>query len=100
MCWAMAARRRTVFCSPARRILARTTGAMVRADCGRLPYVGAFAGTELNDLVFSGPRLTLRPWILADAPAVHAALRTGELPRFLPALPWPHADADAERFVS
>jgi RimJ/RimL family protein N-acetyltransferase len=61
--------------------------------------VGAFDGVELERLQLRGPRLTLRPWQPADAPAVHAVMQHRSMYEFL-ALPDPYTPADAERFVA
>jgi RimJ/RimL family protein N-acetyltransferase len=61
--------------------------------------VGTFRGTELDDLVLSGPRLRLRPWTAADAPQVVEAMADPATRRFL-ALPEPYTPADADRYLT
>jgi len=61
--------------------------------------VGTYADAELSDLVLTGPRLTLRPWVAADAPAVRAIMQDRSMYRFL-ALPDPYTARDAEQFVA
>jgi RimJ/RimL family protein N-acetyltransferase len=60
--------------------------------------MGSFAGVELDDLVLRGPRLTLRPWRLEDAPAVVAAMRDPDMHRWLP-VPYPYRDEDARDYL-
>jgi RimJ/RimL family protein N-acetyltransferase len=45
--------------------------------------VGVFNGVELDDLVLSGPRLTLRRWELRDAGPVYAIFADGSMNRYL-----------------
>jgi RimJ/RimL family protein N-acetyltransferase len=61
--------------------------------------VGRFAEVDLDGLILSGPRLTLRPWRPDDAHAVAAAMRDPEMHRWLH-LPLPYETEDAVRFVS
>lgn len=61
--------------------------------------MGRSAGGTLDDLVLTGPRLTLRPWRPADAPAVTAAMADPEMHRWLQ-LPFPYGAEDAAQFVS
>ncbi len=61
--------------------------------------MGLFAGIELNDLVLTGERLTLRPWQRGDTEAVHAAFQDRRMYEFLP-LPDPYTRRDAIEFVT
>lgn len=61
--------------------------------------MGEYRGIELDDLVLSGNRLTLRPWRLEDAPAVHAIMQDREMHRFL-TLPDPYTLDVAREFVT
>src|SRR3954454_5943199 len=107
--------RRTCLPSPARRILANTTGAIVRAAgrealpstgrrqirrarSGRLRGVGDFRGVELADLVLTSERLTLRPWRAADVPRLVEIMADPTMHEFL-ALPQPYTVAAAAQFV-
>src|SRR3954451_8547415 len=112
--------RRTCLPSPARRSLARTTGAMVRAarrcllptqlvpglrgpeSVDRLWQagpMGRFRGVELDGLRLEGPRLPLRPWTPADAPRVVEVMAHRAMHRYL-ALPDPYTGQDAVRYVT
>jgi RimJ/RimL family protein N-acetyltransferase len=48
----------------------------------------------------SGEGVRLRPWQVDDAPAVAAACRDPEIPRWIPFLPSPYTEEDARRYVS
>lgn len=61
--------------------------------------MGVFAGVELDDLVLTTPRLTLRPWARTDAEAVAEIMRDGDLGEFL-TLPDPYTLDDAIEFVT
>ncbi|MEO8889097.1 MAG: GNAT family N-acetyltransferase, partial [Jatrophihabitantaceae bacterium] len=61
--------------------------------------MGVFAGVELDGLVLTGPRLTLRPWSAADADAVFAIMQDRSMYEFL-ALPDPYPHEVAVRFVT
>ncbi|PZS16768.1 MAG: hypothetical protein DLM57_09665 [Pseudonocardiales bacterium] len=60
--------------------------------------MGEFRGVELNDLVLSSARLTLRPWQDSDADAVFTAMQDRGMHEFLP-LPDPYTRQDAAEFV-
>jgi RimJ/RimL family protein N-acetyltransferase len=61
--------------------------------------MGEYRGTELDALVLSSERLTLRPWRPSDAPAVHEAMQDRSMHEFL-ILPDPYTLADAVTFVT
>ena len=61
--------------------------------------MGTFDGVELTDLVLTGPRLTLRPWLASDADDVYLAMQDELAHRFLP-LPYPYTREDATTFVT
>jgi RimJ/RimL family protein N-acetyltransferase len=61
--------------------------------------MGVFAGVDLDELVLTGPRLTLRPWAATDADAVFAHLQDPTMHEFL-ALPDPYTHEVAVRFVT
>lgn len=61
--------------------------------------MGVFNGVELDELVLTGPRLTLRPWRRADADVVYEGMQARRMHAFLP-LPDPYTRADAEEFVT
>jgi RimJ/RimL family protein N-acetyltransferase len=61
--------------------------------------VGAFAGVQLDDLVLTSARLTLRPWRVSDAETVLDIMRDRSMFEFL-ALPDPYTQADAAAFVT
>lgn len=61
--------------------------------------MGVFAGVELDALVLTTPRLTLRPWARTDAEAVAEIMRDGDLGEFL-TLPDPYTLDDAIEFVT
>jgi RimJ/RimL family protein N-acetyltransferase len=61
--------------------------------------VGVYAGVDLDGLVLSGPRLTLRPWAAADAATVFAIMQDPGMHEFL-ALPDPYTHEVAVRFVT
>lgn len=71
---------------------------MVRAVCERLCSVGVYDGVELDDLVLSGPRLTLRRWQMGDAARVYDILQDPSMHRFLN-LPNPYSPEMAGEFV-
>src|SRR5664279_5169273 len=97
----MLASRRTILPSPARRSLASTTAAMVRAhrrETGLVPHepvagpfewlwqpkpVGRFCEIELDRLVLRSPRLTMRPWARSDASVVQEVMCAPAMHRFL-----------------
>ena len=56
-------------------------------------------GADWSEERVRTPRLALRPWMPADAPAVHAACADPEIQRWLP-LPSPYTPADAEHWVT
>lgn len=60
--------------------------------------MGEWNGVELDGLVLSSERLTLRPWRAADAVDVEAVMADPAMHRFLP-LPNPYTRADADEFV-
>jgi RimJ/RimL family protein N-acetyltransferase len=61
--------------------------------------MGAFAGVQLDDLVLTSARLTLRPWHASDAGAVVEIMRDRSMFEFL-ALPDPYTRAHADAFVT
>lgn len=61
--------------------------------------MGTFDGLELDDLVLTGPRLTLRPWRPDDADRVHQIMQDRAMSEFL-ALPDPYTRDVALRFVT
>lgn len=61
--------------------------------------VASWNGVELDDLVLTSERLTLRPWRREDAGAVEAIMGDPGMHSFLP-LPDPYTYADAEEFVT
>jgi RimJ/RimL family protein N-acetyltransferase len=61
--------------------------------------MGHYGGVELDELVLSSERLTLRPWRRADAPVVHEALQDRATHKFLK-LPDPYQPSDAVEFVT
>lgn len=61
--------------------------------------MGQWNGIELDDLVLTGERLTLRPWRPGDAADVAAIMADRAMHEFLP-LPNPYTRADADRFVT
>lgn len=61
--------------------------------------MGDFDGVELLDLVLTGARLTLRPWLPTDADPVYRAVQDPWI-RHYNALPDPYQREDAEQFVS
>ncbi len=54
----------------------------------------------LDDVVLRDGRLTLRPPVDADVPAIFAACQDPELHRWLEALPLPYTEEDARTFVA
>ena len=86
-----------------------TTAAMVRArrhsvwlalaNAWEGDGVGAYAGVQLDDLVITSARLTLRPWRASDADAVMDAMQDRSMFEFLP-LPDPYTRTDADAFVT
>jgi RimJ/RimL family protein N-acetyltransferase len=71
---------------------------MVRGLAG-CAAVGTFEGEEVDDLVLTGPRLTLRPWRPADAGRVHEIMQDRAMHEFL-AVPDPYLPEVATRFVT
>lgn len=61
--------------------------------------MGRFQGIDLDELVLTGERLTLRPWQRGDADAVHAAFQDRRMHEFLP-VPDPYTRSDATEFVT
>jgi RimJ/RimL family protein N-acetyltransferase len=61
--------------------------------------MGAYRGTELDELVVSSDRLTLRPWQPSDAAAVQAAMQDRSMHEFL-VLPDPYTPEDALQYVT
>jgi RimJ/RimL family protein N-acetyltransferase len=61
--------------------------------------VSQWSGIELDDLVLTGERLTLRPWRGGDASDVEAIMADPAMHEFLP-LPNPYTRADADQFVT
>ena len=61
--------------------------------------MGEYRGTELDELVLSSDRLTLRPWQPSDAAAVHEAMQDRSMHEFL-ILPDPYTAEDAVQFVT
>jgi RimJ/RimL family protein N-acetyltransferase len=61
--------------------------------------MGQFDGVELDDLVLTGARLTLRPWRPEDADAVHAIMQDPAMHAYL-ALPRPYRPEDAQDYVA
>lgn len=61
--------------------------------------MGAWNGVELDDLVLTSERLTLRPWRPEDAAHVQSVMADPAMHAFL-YLPDPYTGADAEAFVS
>jgi RimJ/RimL family protein N-acetyltransferase len=66
---------------------------------GTVDNRGAWNGVELDDLVLTSARLTLRPWRPDDAADVQAIMAEPAMHAFL-SLPDPYTQADAEAFVS
>jgi RimJ/RimL family protein N-acetyltransferase len=60
--------------------------------------MGEWNGVELDELVLSSERLTLRPWRAADAADVEAVMAEPAMHRFL-SLPDPYTRAEADEFV-
>ena len=60
--------------------------------------MGEWNGVDLSDVTLRGPRLTLRPFLACDVPAVYAAMQHAVMHEFLP-LPDPYTQADAADFV-
>jgi hypothetical protein len=60
--------------------------------------MGEWNGVELDELVLSSERLTLRPWRAADAADVEAVMAEPAMHRFLP-LHDPYTRAEADEFV-
>jgi RimJ/RimL family protein N-acetyltransferase len=61
--------------------------------------MGSFAGVQLDDLVLTSARLTLRPWRASDAGAVVEIMRDRSMFEFL-ALPDPYTRAHGDAFVT
>jgi RimJ/RimL family protein N-acetyltransferase len=61
--------------------------------------VGVWNGIELDEVVLTSERLTLRPWSVGDAADVEAIMAEPAMHAFLP-LPNPYTRADAEAFVT
>jgi RimJ/RimL family protein N-acetyltransferase len=61
--------------------------------------MGHYGEVELAELVLSSERLTLRPWRLGDAEAVHEAMQDRATHEFL-SLPDPYQHCDAVEFVT
>lgn len=61
--------------------------------------MGVYAGAQLDDLILSSARLTLRPWRASDANAVVEIMQDRSMFTFLP-LPDPYTRADADEFVT
>jgi RimJ/RimL family protein N-acetyltransferase len=61
--------------------------------------VGEWNGVEIDGLVLTSDRLTLRPWRAGDAADVEAIMTEPAMHDFLP-LPDPYTSADAEQFVT
>ena len=61
--------------------------------------MGTFNGVDLDELVLTSERLTLRPWQSADVAAVHETMQDPRMHEFL-AVPDPYRRSDAERFVA
>jgi hypothetical protein len=62
-------------------------------------HVGVWNGIELDGLVLTSERLTLRPLLPSDADAVHRAMQDRRMHEFLP-LPDPYTPADALEYVT
>lgn len=60
--------------------------------------MGEFHGIELDQLILTGPRLSLRAWRADDAGRVEQIMRDGRMFDYL-ALPNPYTAEDAHRFV-
>jgi len=61
--------------------------------------VGQWNGVDLDGLVLTGDRLTLRPWHPGDASEVTSIMADPAMHEFLP-LPNPYTRADADHFVT
>jgi RimJ/RimL family protein N-acetyltransferase len=61
--------------------------------------VGVWNGIQLDDMVLTSERLTLRPWLPDDAENVQAIMAEPAMHAFL-LLPDPYTGADAEAFVT
>lgn len=61
--------------------------------------MGVWNGVELDELVLTSERLTLRPWCADDAADVQAIMAEPAMHTFLP-LPNPYTRADAAAFVT
>ncbi len=61
--------------------------------------MGSFDGIELDDLVLTTDRLTLRPWQDSDAPALIELASDPDTRRFLPFLPDPYDRAAARSYI-
>jgi RimJ/RimL family protein N-acetyltransferase len=61
--------------------------------------MGEYQGTQLDDVILIGHRLTLRRWRTDDAAAVFAAMQDRRMHEFLP-LPDPYTHEDAQAFVA
>lgn len=66
---------------------------------GTVTAMGLFQGIDLDELVLTGERLTLRPWQRGDADAVHTAFQDRRMHEFLP-VPDPYTRRDAIEFVT
>lgn len=54
---------------------------------------------DIGPLPIEGARLTLRPFTLADAPAIVRLLGDFEVVRYAGEIPWPYGLADANEFI-
>jgi RimJ/RimL family protein N-acetyltransferase len=61
--------------------------------------MGEYRGTDLDELVLSSDRLTLRPWQPSDAAAVQEAMQDRSMHEFL-VLPDPYTVEDAVQYVT
>jgi RimJ/RimL family protein N-acetyltransferase len=60
---------------------------------------GRFGGLYLWSMNLREGNLELRPWTLDDVPAIVAACNDHEIQHWIPVIPRPYSDADAEAFV-
>jgi RimJ/RimL family protein N-acetyltransferase len=58
-----------------------------------------FVGATIAAVELRGEGVVLRSWRLDDAPAVAAACRDPEIPRWIPWVPSPYSDEDARAYV-
>ncbi len=61
--------------------------------------MGSWNGHELDNLIISAPRLTLRPWSARDAAAIQTGMQDAAMREFLP-IPAPYTEASAREFLA